>query len=548
MPLEVANKSPDVFRERIAPNKTAAARRRNTVIALALLTLIAGWLRFTATSFGLPDHFRPDEEYMVSRALGFERGWDPHFALYPAAQMYVQHAALWLYAAATGYRRNFRDAYADPGQALAYLLCRRLSAAMGTVAVPAIFAAGALAYGAGAGMGAAAIIAFATLAERNSKYATTDAAAVLWVSLALIAILALARRGWTRDYLAAGLLTGLASATKYPAGALVFAIFVAHLETRRRMRRSLLGALADTRLYVAAAASVAAFACCTPYFFLDWAQTVHAYHYQRGFELYGVGNSLAGHGPGWLLLRAMPASFGLPLAVLMLLAMAWAAIRPRPGTWALLTFVVACLATIAASHYVFYRYLLIPMPAMALLVGLCLSDIAGLGARALGSRTAAFCTAAALALILLPCAVRDIELNRLLLQTDSRTLAREWIQTHIRPGTKIAAVDVTTPYGKPQLPWPYQLVPFESTQSMRARGLTWLLADSFAPLSFYSPGPNPAQMAEIRSQAKLMFDVNPRRPDTPAPVLDAADAFYAPLADIGSVLRPGPRIRIWRLK
>src|SRR5580692_3273260 len=65
--------------------------RAGWLYAVAALTLIAGWLRFTATSFGLPDHFRPDEEYMISCALGFERDWNPHFALYPAAQMYIQH-------------------------------------------------------------------------------------------------------------------------------------------------------------------------------------------------------------------------------------------------------------------------------------------------------------------------------------------------------------------------------------------------------------------------------------------------------------------------
>ena len=78
------------------------ARPAVRVSVLAALTLIAAWLRFTSTGFGLPDKFRPDEEYMVSRALGFENDWNPHFALYPAAQMYVQHAALKYYAALIG--------------------------------------------------------------------------------------------------------------------------------------------------------------------------------------------------------------------------------------------------------------------------------------------------------------------------------------------------------------------------------------------------------------------------------------------------------------
>ena len=98
---------------------------------LLLLTVVGAWLRFTSTSFGLPDKYRPDEEYMVSRALGFERDWNPHFTVYPAAHMYVQHGVLRAYALAVGYQRNFREVYSTDQQSLAYLVARRTSAASG---------------------------------------------------------------------------------------------------------------------------------------------------------------------------------------------------------------------------------------------------------------------------------------------------------------------------------------------------------------------------------------------------------------------------------
>ncbi|HXR35132.1 MAG TPA: hypothetical protein VN754_04250, partial [Candidatus Binataceae bacterium] len=117
MSISIENLAPlPAEEDHLAGAQPVAPPRRSTraqrLMVLAALTLIAGWLRFTATSFGLPDRFRPDEEYMVSRALGFEGDWDPHFAIYPAAQMYVQHAALKYYAALAGQRQNFRAAYA----------------------------------------------------------------------------------------------------------------------------------------------------------------------------------------------------------------------------------------------------------------------------------------------------------------------------------------------------------------------------------------------------------------------------------------------------
>src|SRR5579871_6861129 len=151
---ELDTLSPTGSEERdVAQSQMACDRFRGKwlqLVTLAMLTLIGGWLRFQSIGFGLPDKFRPDEEYMVSRALGFDNDWNPHFALYPSAQMYVQHAALKYYAALFGYRGNFRTAYASDGQALAYLVARRVSAAFGTATVPAIYLAAAPIFGSGA--------------------------------------------------------------------------------------------------------------------------------------------------------------------------------------------------------------------------------------------------------------------------------------------------------------------------------------------------------------------------------------------------------------
>ncbi len=511
-----------------------------------MLSVIAGWLRLTSSGFGLPDKFRPDEEYMVSRALGFDNDWNPHFALYPSAQMYVQHAALKYYAALIGYRGNFRTAYASDGQALAYLVARRVSAAFGTATVPAIYLAAAPIFGSGAAIAASAIVTFTTLAVRESKYATTDAATVFWLTLALAMLLRIAARGRTVDYLGAGIFAGLATATKYPAGAVVFGIAAAHLGICRRERRSLLQTVGDPGIYLAAGAAALVFFCATPYLFLDWRQTVTDYTYQRGFLLYGVGNTLADYGWSWLLGRAMPDSLGVAVQVFLLAAMLWAAIRPRPGSLSLLTFIAVAFAGMTRSHYVFYRYLMIPLPAMALLGGLMAADLTRLAARWFGDRRAIAAAAGAMALLLTPCLVRDLQLNRLLAQTDTRTLARQWIEAHIAPGGAIAATDNTTPYGKPQL-YTVRVVPFSNPQILKREGVDYVMSDSLAPLAFYSRGPTPIEQSWLDSNAALVLDLNPLRPGAPAPVFDAADAFYAPLRHITSMIRPGPRIRIWKL-
>ena len=534
--------------DQMAKPAAAPARISRAAIlgVLAALTLIAGWLRFTATGFGLPDKYRPDEEYLVSRALDFENDWNPHFALYPSAQMYVQHAALKYYAELKGYRQNFRDAYATDGQRLAYLVARRLSVAFGTATVPAIYFAAAPVFGPGAAMAAAAVTTFTTLPVRESKYATTDAATVFWLTMALAMVLRMAWYGRSADYLGAGFFSGLAMAAKYPAGAVMFAVMAAHLGICRRERRSLGQTVGDPGLYLALGTAALVFFCATPYLFLDWPQTLNDYTYQRGFLLYGVGNTLADYGWSWLLLRAMPDSFGIALETFFLAAMLWALIRPRPGTFSLLAFLVVAFAGMTRSHYVFYRYLMIPFPGMAILGGLMVSDLARMAARSLGEHRAFALTAGAVASLLVPCFIRDLQLNRLLGQTDTRTIARQWIESHIPPGGALAATDNTTPYGKPQL-YTVRVVPVAEPQVLKNEGVQYVMSDSIAPLAFYSHGPTPAEQAMLDSRATLVFEIDPLRPGAPAPAFDAADAFYAPLRHISSMTRPGPRIRIWKL-
>ena len=512
-------------------------------VVLALITVAAGWLRFTATSFGLPDMFRPDEEYIISRAWGFERSWNPNFAIYPAAQMYVDHLALFLNGRLRG-ERDFRQAYDSFDRV--YLLVRRVSAGFGTATIPAIYFAAAP-LGPVAALGASALMAAATLAVRESKYATTDAGTVFWITIGLAMIVRMALTGKGRYYLAAGLVTGFAIATKYPAGVLIPAIAVAHLEARVREGRSLWRSFRDIRIYVAGLGTIIAFVCGTPYFFLDWGQTAHDYIYQRGFVVDGLPNPLATYGFKWLFLHAAPDSLGIVMMTLFLAAMLWMALRPRLATYPLLAFVLAACASMTRSRYVFYRYLVFPLPGLIILAAAFLADLYGLAAPRLGRRAAGGLLCAALALLAMPSLARDIELNRLLLRPDSRVVARDWIERNIPPGSAIAVSDIGNMCGKPRIPPYYHWVPIEPVDSLREKNVSWVVSDSLPQIIFYSSGPTPQQEADLAAKAKLVLNVNPARPGMKPALFDPTDAYFAPIGRISSMNRAGPRIRIWRL-
>ena len=512
---------------------------------LTALTLIAAWLRFSGAGFGIPGLFRPDEEYMINPALSFVNDWNPHYAIYPAAQMYVQHAALWAYAAALGRSSNFRSLYEGGSYPMAHVVARWVSAAFGTATVPAIYFAGAPAFGPTAALASAAIVACSTIHVLNSKFATTDVAAVFWLVLALAMLLRVARNYRLRDCVSAGFFSGIATATKYPAAAIAFGIAAAHMGGRRRAGGSLIGFAADPRMYMAGLVMFAAFFCASPYVLLDWAQTVRDYTYQRPFVLEGV--SAAGYGWRWLFLHVMRDCFGIGMEALMLAALVWAVFRREAGTLSTLAFVGVTFTALLSSHQLFYRYILVPFPAMALLAGILVADLVGFAATRLGKRCGGALVMAGFALLLAPSLIRDIQLDLLLNRTDTRILALRWIEHHIERGSAIAEIDETTLYGKPPLRSSYRVVPFEDPKLLRAKGVTWVVSDSYPPL-FYSRGPSADELAALNAQAILMFDVDPILNDAPVPIFDPNDAFYAPLQHLSSVTRPGPRIRIWKLK
>ena len=389
----------------------------------------------------------------------------------------------------------------------------------------------------------------------------------LWLVLAVGMMLRIIRRGRGLDYAMAGFFSALATATHYQAAVVVFGILAAHLEARRRENRPLLTALADARIYIAGFVTVLTFVCATPDAVLDPSQTA------RGYELARAFTGQAGTCGWWyLLFRVMPDTLGIGLLIFLLLALVWVILRPRLGTLALLALTAGNFVSLTVGHTaLMYRYAINPLLVMALFGGTFAADLIALASNWLGNRYGISLAVGLAGLLLAPSLISDLQLNRLLSQSDTRTQARLWIEKHIPLEkrilqlriakhialekytvqlTLIAATDydpLWNSFGKPQLPGSYQLIPMEDFGSLRANGILWVLSDSLPGLVRYSPGPSDAEQKGLNSEARLVLDINPIKGGAPMPVFDPNDAFYVPYQHISSMRWPGPRIRIWRL-
>ncbi len=142
--------------------------RKIRIPVLLALVFVAGWLRFTAIGFGLPERFRPDEVFLAPKAL--EKDWNPRSTalFYPAAQIHLLHVVLRSYATVTGSGTNLPEVYATDHQALAFWIARAVSAAMGAATMPAAYWAAEPAFGPTAALASAAIVAFSPVHVRKS--------------------------------------------------------------------------------------------------------------------------------------------------------------------------------------------------------------------------------------------------------------------------------------------------------------------------------------------------------------------------------------------
>jgi 4-amino-4-deoxy-L-arabinose transferase-like glycosyltransferase len=230
------------------PQVVARVRVTRTAVALVGILALALGLRVWGLRFGLPYFEHPDEWAVADEALRMLRTgeYTPFSYTYPTLYVYMQVGVAtfhFLWGAGAGLYRTPADI--DPVRF--YVWARALTALLGTGAVALTFLAGRSLYGRTAGLLAAALIAVMPAVAGDAHYVTTDTPAMFFTLLAFLAIARLGvapehdgGRETLRSTLAlafvAGFGVGIATATKWNAGALVIALLAAIvLAAYRRM-------------------------------------------------------------------------------------------------------------------------------------------------------------------------------------------------------------------------------------------------------------------------------------------------------------------------
>ena len=520
------------------------------------MVVVAAGLRLWGINFGLPALYRPDEDVTVGRAMGMLHGvLNPHFADWPHLYFYV--AAAWL--------APFRLVGLVSDPASGYLGVRVLDALLGSLTVLLVFEFGRRAYGWLAGFFGAAALAVAFLHVRDSHFGTLD----IPLSLACVAALYIAYRTLQsrglRPLLINGITLGVATSLKYN-GALIFA-GIAAAQTLRARAELLPWPRLLARLALISVLGIVTLALTSPFLVLDPGMTQHGI----GYIFAHLGRATA-PAIGWVQL-GVALWFGIdPVLVLLgVIGVAYAAWRRQPADWIILTFLLVYFLLIGAGRSVFLRYADPMIPLLLLLGGRALAAFVQL--TALG-RTRRLALGVAFVLIAVAPLVHDVRYDLLIQQTDTRTLAFDWLAQHVPAGGRAAVpymagpahdqamIDsgehshgATDPYIASfldsRLETRYTIreltrddLQLTSLDSFRNEGISYMV------IGYETPGTgcgtlSPLEQA-LRAQGPPLASFSPTN-GCPDSVFDPIDTYYVPLAGYEGWVRPGPQIRIYRL-
>lgn len=446
-------------------NRGGGRRFRRLLVSAVLL--VALLFRLHGVGFGLPALNDPDEPLFMMTAFEMlaKHSFNPEWFGHPATTLLYCLALVMLAVGGIGIASDrFADinafagaVYADPG--IVFLPARLFIVLCGVACVYLVYRLGRKLGDERLGLLAALFLAVNAVHVQYSQIIRTDVMATVFMLLCVLVTVDLFREGRPRAYVLAGVLVGVACATKWPAALIAASPLCAGLyrcaHGHREVRRLILfGAVAGITLIAV-----------SPYLLLDYPTVLgnlagEARPFHPGATGGGFFSNLA-----WYLAHPLAASLGWIGLALAVIGVAW----PRRGRreWAIAVLPGAALFLLAvvSQALLWERWIvpLLPFATLALARALCgLADLS----RARMRHPRRWLEAAAALVLILPMAqATRLAANE---QThDTRQIASAWVRAHVPAGSTIlvehAAMDLLDG------PWTFRF-PLGAAGCIDARG------------------------------------------------------------------------------
>jgi 4-amino-4-deoxy-L-arabinose transferase-like glycosyltransferase len=501
------------------------------LVALALIGAVALGLRLWGIGFGLPQLYHPDEPAYVLQALAVGRGLPDGltFANPPLFKylLLAEYAATYLVERAPGQAQSaaaFVEQFrADPSRL--YLIARVTSAVLGAFTALVTGLLGTIVGGRRVGLLAGSLAAVTYLLVRDAHFGTDDMLVTLLVTLGLAACVRIITGGRRRDYVVAGALVGLAFAAKYDGLALLVPLLLAHAARRCRRLVNL-----GVAVIAAALAAIAAF----PSLLTEPQRVIGDVYTHLYLEAANGYDGLDPSGGYIFYARTLVIALGWPLLVATVDGAVLSAARRHWPSVVVLSLPVAMLAVLGSQQLYFARFALPVLPALIVQASLAVDALL---ARQAVIGVVALTIAAAVTL------TDAIRFDGLITQTDTRTLAVQWL-----PTAALYAADAP-PLGPP-LPQQRNLAADgaalydTSLDAYRGRGVEYLIVSSFTA---DARAVDPAREAKRLAFNAALANEQLVATFSPGDVTFVYDQIYGPYTDLERLERPGPKIGVYRL-
>jgi hypothetical protein len=542
------------------------SRRLLPFLLLGGILLLAFILRIWGIGFGLPYEYHVDEDQYVRQAATMgSTGLNPADWYNPPLFKYVllaEYGALFVVGKIFGWFASTADFGArmslDP--TWLYLLARGTSALLGAFTVLIVAWTGFKAYNRKVGLFSGAFMAVAFLPVREAHFAVNDAAAAFLVSLAILGAVGIMKSGSWRWYILSGVALGLGFATKYHTLAVAAPVILAHFYSpgtsfRKPTLPKLLAAFA-----IATASAILA----SPYFVLSLQEVIADMSKLSTAGQIGYLWQIDPIGGYNFYLKTLVWGLGWPMAGLCIITAIVAVIRHRPIDLVLLSYPWLMFLYLGRQEMFFGRFML-PLVAPLILVSVSLVYEA-----VTESTNKSRWQMAALAVVWLILAAKpladSVRFDSLLIQTDTRTIAKQWIEQNIPDGTRVAmdwlfhCPELSTlerPRANSNRNYVVWMPDFGEGSGLADHSIDWYRQNGYQYLIACSSLYNLRLTDEVENQERQAFyaslDHELNASYTISPTSDGNeppftfDEIYGPAVSLWQRERPGPVIKVYRL-
>jgi len=368
---------------------------------------------------------------------------NPHHFYHPHLYYYLTFFLDGLFVLAglaTGRFHHLSEAWSlfktDP--TIFYTIGRSLSALLGTLTIPLVYLMGKRVFNEKVGILGALFLTFSLLHVQWSQIAYMDVPLTFFVVSAFLFGYVALERGRLRDFVFSGLLSGLATSTKYQ-GVITFiwGLLVCLLHASKNHQNPV-RALASTKHFLFILSFLAGFTLGTPFWLLSFREFFN--HFRVGLawiKPYGQGQAGMQGNWNWLYYLQLTSSYsvGFPVLAASLAGIFLLIRRMDPRRLFFLSFPLLYFLVAGAAKLRQVKYLMPVVPFLCIAAAFFVIEIIGRSKFEGGKRTlAALCLGGAL---VFPSLTSDLRYNYLKMFPDTRQLANEWVKAHAAPNSKI---------------------------------------------------------------------------------------------------------------